>query len=35
MLRWDKTNCNKVWIRHDDNIWLIEHKSRLHHCINE
>ena len=29
-LRWNKTYHTKGWIRHDDNIWLIEPTGRLY-----
>ena len=29
-LRLNKTFCNKDWIRHDKNLWIIESKGNLH-----
>ena len=34
-LRWNKTYHAKEWIKHDDNIWLIEPKDKLYQCIEK
>ena len=35
MLQWNKAYCNKGWIRHDGNIWIIYPKYKLYQWVEQ